>query len=436
MPRFLQIHTLTSYPASLLNRDDAGMAKQMPFGGAVRTRISSQCLKRHWRSFRGPHDLAGVAGELGLAVRSRETFRRLVAKPLIDEQKLDAAQVEAVVAALMRTALGESAKAAKARKDRDDDADAADAEQDPAGDAQQDTGSAKAKAKAKPAKTEADPLHTGQVVVLGQPEIRYLKQVASAAVAAMKPAKDLPKEVERVLKEQLGKEGLANLKQTMNAGLDAAVFGRMVTSDQLARCDAAIHVAHAFTIHGAQNEPDYFSAIDDLTHDAGETGAGHINSTDLASGIYYSYVAIDLPLLRRNLGEQVDLAGRTVAALVHLISTVSPGAKLGSTAPHSFPHLVLAEAGDRQPCTLANAFLDPVNLRGDAIGSACARLAQEIEDLDGSFGSVPARQHLLRGNEERRAKFTRAPGQQQGVAIGERVDLDALAAWCAQQVSA
>ena len=46
--RFLQIHTLTSYPASLLNRDDAGFAKRMPFGDATRTRISSQCLKRHW----------------------------------------------------------------------------------------------------------------------------------------------------------------------------------------------------------------------------------------------------------------------------------------------------------------------------------------------------------------------------------------------------
>ena len=40
-PRFLQVHTLHSYPAALLNRDDSGLAKRMPFGGAVRTRISS-----------------------------------------------------------------------------------------------------------------------------------------------------------------------------------------------------------------------------------------------------------------------------------------------------------------------------------------------------------------------------------------------------------
>jgi len=47
--RFIQIHTLTSYPSTLLNRDDAGFAKRLPFGGATRTRISSQCLKYHWR---------------------------------------------------------------------------------------------------------------------------------------------------------------------------------------------------------------------------------------------------------------------------------------------------------------------------------------------------------------------------------------------------
>ena len=57
-PLFLQIHTLISYPGSLLNRDDVGFAKRLPFGGATRTRISSQCLKRHWRTFQGDHSLA------------------------------------------------------------------------------------------------------------------------------------------------------------------------------------------------------------------------------------------------------------------------------------------------------------------------------------------------------------------------------------------
>ena len=57
VPKFIQIHTLTAYPAALLNRDDAGLAKRLPFGGATRIRVSSQCLKRHWRKAEGKHAL-------------------------------------------------------------------------------------------------------------------------------------------------------------------------------------------------------------------------------------------------------------------------------------------------------------------------------------------------------------------------------------------
>lgn len=68
--RFLQFHTLTSYPAVLLNRDDAGFAKQLPFGSALRTRISSQCLKAalediRWRTGVG---LIGVERRFGHSV--------------------------------------------------------------------------------------------------------------------------------------------------------------------------------------------------------------------------------------------------------------------------------------------------------------------------------------------------------------------------------
>ena len=73
-PRFLQIHTLHSYPAALLNRDDSGLAKRMRFGDAVRTRISSQCLKRHWRVAQDEFALSGIAGSTS-ALRSRKHRR-------------------------------------------------------------------------------------------------------------------------------------------------------------------------------------------------------------------------------------------------------------------------------------------------------------------------------------------------------------------------
>ena len=80
-PRFLQIHTLHSYPAALLNRDDSGLAKRMPFGGAVRTRISSQCLKRHWRVAQDEFSLRSIAGSTS-ALRSRNIVERKVIEPL------------------------------------------------------------------------------------------------------------------------------------------------------------------------------------------------------------------------------------------------------------------------------------------------------------------------------------------------------------------
>ncbi len=50
MSQFIQLHILTSYAPSNLNRDDLGRPKTARMGGFERLRISSQSLKRHWRT--------------------------------------------------------------------------------------------------------------------------------------------------------------------------------------------------------------------------------------------------------------------------------------------------------------------------------------------------------------------------------------------------
>jgi len=50
MSRFVQLHMLTSYPPANLNRDDLGRPKTAVMGGATRLRVSSQSLKRAWRT--------------------------------------------------------------------------------------------------------------------------------------------------------------------------------------------------------------------------------------------------------------------------------------------------------------------------------------------------------------------------------------------------
>ena len=46
----IEVHILKNYPPVNLNRDENGVPKSCMFGGTMRGRISSQCLKRSWRT--------------------------------------------------------------------------------------------------------------------------------------------------------------------------------------------------------------------------------------------------------------------------------------------------------------------------------------------------------------------------------------------------
>lgn len=314
--RFLQVHTLTNYPASLLNRDDAGFAKRMPFGGAVRTRISSQCLKRHWRVYDGEKSLGTI--DAPESVRSRIAFERYVVEPLVAEGvSEDIARLAAQK--IVGKVFGSEAKQEKLEKKRGKKK----SDQDPP--------------------SVAKAVATAQVTVLGRPELDYLCQIARDAI---KSADGVPEKVEAAIEKRTSdkdlKKNLQALKPgSLGAGLGAALFGRMVTGDILSRTDAAIHVAHAMTVHGQMTESDYFTAIDDLVREDGEQGSGHINASELTSGLFYGYVVVDVNGLVANLGDNRALAGEVVERLVHTVSTVSPGAKKWSTAPYAYSHLVL-----------------------------------------------------------------------------------------------
>lgn len=67
MTQFVQLHLLVSYPPANPNRDDAGKPKTAMMGGANRMRISSQSLKRAWRTS-AVFDTA-LAGHLGIRTK-------------------------------------------------------------------------------------------------------------------------------------------------------------------------------------------------------------------------------------------------------------------------------------------------------------------------------------------------------------------------------
>ena len=380
LPRFLQIHTLHNYPAALLNRDDAGLAKRLPYGDAIRTRISSQCLKRHWRVADDAFALKNL--DVPMAVRSRETPR------LIKERLMEAGVAEPLaqisVEGLRAAGLLDKAKDLKGK----------------------------------------DALATGQAVLLGYAEIEYLVQRCTTLAGEHTEEKALKAAIASFLKDE--KKNLEALRH--GSGLESALFGRMVTSDVLASRDASIYVAHAFTVHEAQVENDYFTVVDDLLHEAGEAGSAGIFDTELASGLYYGYLVVDVPQLVANLegvhikdwahitAEQRALAGRVVQSLLHLVATVSPGAKRGSTAPFEWAKFMLVEAGDWQPRSLAGAFQNALPTRQAGLRQAAVqRLADEIARMDAAYGAPLARRYLA-------VDDVTVPGAQ-------RLPLNALADW-------
>ena len=185
----------------------------------------------------------------------------------------------------------------------------------------------------------------------------------------------------------------------MPAGLIGAMFGRMMTSDTRANIDAAVHVAHAFTVHGEEKEIDFFTAMEDLGRGP---GAGHIGETEINSGIYYLYVCVDVKALTANtagcppeewLSGDRSVAADTAASLVGLIATVSPGAKRGSTAPYAYAKHLTVEMGERQPRSLAAAYRNPA--RPD-LADAVDRLAREIQDTDRNYGPHEVRRSMPR----------------------------------------
>jgi CRISPR system Cascade subunit CasC len=370
MGDFLQIHSLVSYPGVLLNRDDVGLAKRLPFGDAVRIRVSSQCLKKHWREA-----VAARHPQLKPAVRSREIFGIKIRDWLLEQEgvsDLDADRAaKAVAAAVLRSAAKE-------------DEGATDGEAPSAG----------------PAGGES--LASGQVIVLTSGEIDRLREVAlRIAREGVKQGDDAgegstkkgPKKSAKGSQAALTKEEQAELG-AMAGAFDTALFGRFVTSDLLGRVDAAASVAHAFTVHAEQAEADYFTAVDMLTADS---GAAMVGDAELTSGLFYVYVVIDLQKLEENLGPQAGITAELAGWLVEAIATTSPGAKRGSTAPYAWSEFMLLERGQAQPRTLANAFRRalPVQAGRDVLADAAQALLEERARLADMYGDLAALEHAV-----------------------------------------
>lgn len=372
MSRFIQLHVLTSYPAANLNRDDAGAPKSMQIGNTTRLRVSSQSLKRAWRTSDVFKKALGEPGHLGW--RTKELGRKVHAAltqgatletvwddpaatgdlPKLSDAK--ALEIGRAVAAAFGK-LKPEPKKAKKTKDAPGDATAPD-----------DTNAAGDSATSKKTK-DADP-EAARAAVLESLEIEQLAHISPEerrAVSALTEAC-------RTSGKAPAKEALGLLRHDASAA-DIAMFGRMIAANVRYNVEAAVQVAHAMTVHKAAPEDDFFTAVDDLNKE--DSGAGHMGVAEFGAGVFYLYLCVDRELLAENLGGDEKLAAASLAALTEAVCTVSPTGKQNSFGSRAYAFFALAEKGDEQPRNLSLAFLKPVS--GEDVAAKAVTALEECK---------------------------------------------------------
>jgi CRISPR system Cascade subunit CasC len=335
----IQIHMIQNHSPANLNRDDLGAPKTCYFGGVLRSRISSQCLKR---SIRLSRQFEGMCG----GVRTRQ-LARLIAEGLDGKARAKAEEVMKAAGFLP-----------KREKKQDED---------------EETGAAGERSKA--------------LVYTTHAAVEKMHKLFTEG--ASKKPQELAAEFAQIIAEEV-------------AVPDMALSGRMLEPDKSAKeiwkglgtqVEAALQVAHAISTHEARPEVDYYVAADDIPGE--DAGAGFIDEAMFASACFYKYFSIDVAQLVANLGgppaKGGETAKRTVAAFINAAALTTPAGKQNSFAAHNPPDGVLVEVR-QTPISYANAFAQPVDTsHRDITAQSVAQLASYARDLDVGFGSPKRR---------------------------------------------
>src|SRR5271157_1993429 len=249
----IEIHAIQNHSPANLNRDDLGAPKTCYFGGVLRSRISSQCLKRSIRmspefeQLRGGVRTSQLAKEIAEGVTGKDVRKR----------------AESIL-----KACGLEPKKSK-KQDGEDEQENAD---------------------------------RSKMLV-------YTTQEAIAQMAKLLQNADGKKD------EELAKE-FGKLISESVAVPDMALCGRMLETGVLkdTTVEAALQVAHAISTHEARPEVDYFVAADDVHGD--DAGAGLVGEAMFGAACFYKYFSIDFETLKQNLKGNQELAAHTVGAFI------------------------------------------------------------------------------------------------------------------------
>lgn len=327
MPLIIDFHALQTIPPANVNRDEDGSPKTTTYGGTRRARVSSQAWKRAMRN-----DFKYFLDESDLGVRSLRLVDDIKQRIVKLDPSLDAKAEDYAVAVL--TQAGLKITQSKPRKD------------DPAPPYQK----------------------TGALLFLSNVQMDELAQLAIASQGS--PEK---------------KDAKAAL--TKGNSIDLALFGRMVADSPDLNVDAAAQVAHALGVHTVVSEFDYFTAVDDHAPED-NAGAGMIGTVEFNSSTLYRYATVNLTALDASLGS-VEATARAVEAFARAFVSSMPTGKQNTFANRTLPEFVLATVRDDQPVNFAGAFEEAVDVPGNRVREAAARLVVHAKAIEEAYGSKP-----------------------------------------------
>lgn len=327
----IEIHAIQNHSPANLNRDDLGAPKTCYFGGVIRTRISSQCIKRSIR-------LSEEFREVGGAVRTRR-LAELIAGGL------ERGSVDPKLCARAETVLAECGFASKTK----------------------------------------DGGPTNMLVYTSKEGIRDLARVLKEAKGS---DSDLARRFAEVLAEKVSVPDIA-LSGRMLEPVKDSDAAKQAWKGLDTTVEAALQVAHAISTHEARPEIDYYVAADDIP--GADAGAGYIDEAQFASACFYKYFSIDWEQLVTNLKGDRSLASDVIARFVRAAVLTNPTGKQNSFAAHNPPAGVLVEIRTT-PLSHANAFAEPISSgERSVISQSIAQLAQHINDMDVGYGTPKAR---------------------------------------------
>ena len=331
MSTYVDIHIIQSLPPSCVNRDDSGSPKSAVYGGVRRLRVSSQSWKRATRLYF--NDLLD-AKDVG--VRTKRVVEVLAERITEDAPELAGDAVT----------LAEGVFKA-------------------------------ARIKLSPPRGKKDaPQESGYLLFLSTSQIERLAELAIAS-ARDGGALDA-KTVKKIFKEA--------------HAVDIALFGRMVADDTDLNVDAACQVAHAISTHAAENEYDFFTAVDDEKSRSEEedAGAGMMGTVEFSSATMYRYATVNLDMLVENLGDG-DAALRALEVFIKGFCLSMPTGKQNTFANRTLPEAVVVSVRDDQPVSLVGAFEKPIrtNEADGYLARSVEALADHARAIEDNYGLKP-----------------------------------------------